>query len=68
LTIRPCVHVAVPASLVAEFTDVDLEDRDAGGAERVQARFTEPGLERLTGGTFQDLELLVSRSEGTLAS
>src|SRR3989449_6077673 len=34
--IRPGVHVAVAAGLVASLPDVDLEDLDRGGAERVQ--------------------------------
>src|SRR2546428_14171513 len=32
--IRPGVHVAVAAGLVASLPDVDLEDLDRGGAER----------------------------------
>src|SRR5436309_13970571 len=38
--IRACVHVTVPAGLIAELADVDLKNRDAGGIERVQARVT----------------------------
>ena len=37
--------MAVPAGLIAEFADIDLKDRDPGGAKREQADSIELCLE-----------------------
>ena len=43
--VRPRIDMAVPTDLIAEFADIDLKDRDPGGAKREQADSIELCLE-----------------------
>jgi hypothetical protein len=43
--VRPRIDMAVPADLIAQFADIDLKDRDSGGAKREQADSIELRLE-----------------------
>ena len=44
-TIGPGIHVTVTACLIAQFSDIDLEDRDARGMERKQSGLAELTVE-----------------------
>jgi len=62
--VRPRIHMTVPADLIAEFADIDLEDRDSGRAKREQADSIELRLKGWAArGPPEHLQLLRGRGK-----
>jgi hypothetical protein len=53
--------MAVAAGLIAEFADVDLQDRDPGRTEREQSGLIQPKVEWWRGGCLSENPKLFSR-------
>jgi len=68
-SVRSRIDMTVPTGLIAEFADIDLKDRDPGGAKRKQTDLIEV---RLEGGAArcspENLQLLRRGGEGVMLS
>src|SRR5262245_54965829 len=67
--IRPRIDMAVPTNLIAEFANIDLKDRDPGGAKREQADSIELHLKgRAVCCPSEDLQLFRRGGKGVMLS